>query len=91
MVTLAVETDTLDVAYGVYGALAEFSPELSVGGADDYGVTVELGDDEGRVVSLLDALERYFSAGAGGSASVDFGGRTYVLHVPPDGRQGGDS
>jgi ABC-type sulfate transport system substrate-binding protein len=80
MQTLTVGASSLEVARGLYSALAEFSPEMAEKDDGGYSVTVSLRGGDRQIVAILSALEQHVSERNDGPARLELEGRTYVLH-----------
>jgi hypothetical protein len=79
MQTLTVEASTLDVAEGLYDALADFHPEVVERVAGGYEVAVSLRGNDAEIVAILSALERHVSERGDGPARIGLEGRRYTL------------
>ncbi|HKP18487.1 MAG TPA: hypothetical protein VJT84_08405 [Gaiellaceae bacterium] len=80
MPELIIEAPTLDVAHGLYRALAEFYPELGGDARNGYRITLEMGSER-ALVGALDGIQEYVSTRDEGPARVDLDGRRYTFHV----------
>jgi hypothetical protein len=79
MRALTIEAGQLVGAQGLYNALSEFNPELS---GDDSEVTtpVELGNDDVRILAVLEAIQAHVTARDDGPARVEIQGLHYTFH-----------
>ena len=77
MQSLTVGASSLEVAQGLYGALAEFHPEI-IGGDEGYEVRVSLAGDR-QIVAILDAIEGHVTERQS-AALVQLDGRSYTVH-----------
>lgn len=74
-----IEAASHESANQLCSALSDFDAELVEDGGT-YRVSVELGQDDPRMVSVLDAIEGYVNARADGPATVLLNGRNYTFH-----------
>jgi hypothetical protein len=81
MRAITVEATSIGPARGLYNALIAFHPELAGGEDDGYRVSVELGSSESRLLDVLGAIEQYVTEANSGPASMNVGGRPYVMHA----------
>jgi hypothetical protein len=81
MRAITIEAMNVGPARGLYNALIEFHPELA--GSDDkgYGVSVELGSGESRLLDVLGAIEHYVTEASRGPTRIDVDGRGYTMHA----------
>ncbi len=78
MQSLTVGASSLQVAQGLYGALAEFHPEIIGGDGQGYEVRVSLAGER-QIVAILDAIEGHVTERQS-AALVQLDGRSYTVH-----------
>jgi hypothetical protein len=82
MHSLTIQARSRDSAQAIYSALSDFWPELVGNDEQGYTVGVQLGNVDGDVIKLLNAIEVYVTQRQT-SASLDLDGHRYTMH--PDG------
>jgi hypothetical protein len=80
MRALTIEAGPLPVAHGLYSALSEFHPELAGDDHEGYRLTVELGNDDARIVAVLEGIQAHVTARDNGPARVELEGHHHTFH-----------
>jgi hypothetical protein len=76
---LTIQARTRDSAQSLYSALGEFYPELLGNDVQGYTVSVQLGNSDGELLRLLDAIEQYVTE-LHTFARVEMDGHRYTIH-----------
>ncbi len=79
MRSFTVGAGSLEVAQGLYSALADFHPELLETDDGTYQVRVTLVGGDNAIIATLNAIEKYV-AERRSPARVELDGRAYTLH-----------
>jgi hypothetical protein len=81
MRAITVDAKTLESARTLYNALSGFHPELLGSEEHGYRVSVQLRHNDGDIIPILAAIERYVNDRASDPARIELDGRRYTMHA----------
>jgi hypothetical protein len=77
---ITIDARTLESAQALYEALYAFRPQLTGSEDEGYRVTIELGNSDRQIVSILDALQEHVTQRATGPTRLEVDGRRYTMY-----------